>query len=103
MYALEPVRVIDLFPDVRQRGIEVLSGLSEELWNAPTVAAGWSVKDIALHLLGGNIANISRRRDGFAGNFSAFAPAGRSLDEYATLVETLNAWNETWVLAARRL
>jgi uncharacterized protein (TIGR03083 family) len=103
MHALEPVRVLDLFPEVRQRGIEMLSGLSEEQWNAPTVAAGWSVKDIALHLLGGTIANISRRRDGFVGNFGAFVPDGGSLDDYTALVETLNAWNETWVLAARRL
>jgi hypothetical protein len=103
MRFLKPVHTIDLFPEVRRRGVDLMYGFTDVQWNAPTVATGWSVKDIALHLLGGNIANISRRRDGFPGNFATFAPDGESLGDYAAVVETLNAWNETWVLAARRM
>lgn len=33
----------------------------------PTVDPSWTVKDIAAHLLGGDISNLSRRRDGFRG------------------------------------
>lgn len=52
----EPVRVLDL-----------LSGLSEGEWGRPTICAGWSVKDVAGHVLGGDRGNLSVRRDGFRG------------------------------------
>jgi len=103
MRVQEPVLVVDLFPELRERLVALLSGLTDAQWRLPTVCAGWSVKDVALHLLGVNIAQISRRRDGFGESFQAFVPPGRTLDDHATLVETVNAWNEAWVVAARRL
>ena len=99
----EPVMVRELFPELRECLLGLLGGLTEAQWQAPTVCAGWSVHDVALHLLGVTVANISRRRDGYAGNFSTFVPAGAGLDDPDTLVAALNAWNEAWVLAARRI
>ena len=52
---------------------------------------GWDVKDVALHLLGGEISNVSRRRDGVSSG------PGPGED----LVTWLNARNEEWVGAAR--
>jgi uncharacterized protein (TIGR03083 family) len=99
----EPVLVLDRFAEVRERLIALLRGLTDEHWAMPTVCAGWTVHDVALHLLGVNVSNVSRRRDGFGGNFAAFVPPGGDLADERTLATTLNAWNETWVLATRRI
>ncbi|HET9494063.1 MAG TPA: maleylpyruvate isomerase family mycothiol-dependent enzyme [Chloroflexia bacterium] len=90
----EPVLVLDLFDDERAVLISLLSGLSAEEWERPTACAGWSVKDVALHILGGDLGNISRRRDGFAGT----SPAPGE-----DLVTFLNRFNEDWVAVTRRL
>ncbi|HKF56950.1 MAG TPA: hypothetical protein VKJ45_15935, partial [Blastocatellia bacterium] len=59
-----PILVADRFPKLRLSLIEVLSSLSNEEWASPTVAPRWSVKDIGLHLLGGDLGILSRPRDG---------------------------------------
>jgi uncharacterized protein (TIGR03083 family) len=97
----EPVIVIDIFPDERRALLDLLGGLSEEEWRAPTACAGWSVKDVALHILGGDLANLSRRRDGF--DPGLFAAPGVDLSRWENLVGALNRWNEAWVEAARRI
>jgi hypothetical protein len=61
----EPVLVVDLFPVERQHLLQLLAQLREEEWHRPTVCAGWTVKDIALHLLGDDIGRLSRDRDYF--------------------------------------
>jgi uncharacterized protein (TIGR03083 family) len=90
----EPVLVLDLFPQERAALLELLSGLTENEWELPTVCEGWSVKDVALHILGGDLGNISRRRDGF----QSPGPTGGE-----DLVTYINRFNEEWVRAARRL
>jgi uncharacterized protein (TIGR03083 family) len=90
----EPVQVLDLFPEERAALLDLLSGLTEDEWDMPTACAGWSVKDVALHVLGGDLGNMSRRRDGFPG--STLAPG-------EDLVTFINRFNEGWVQAARRL
>ena len=103
MLPAEPIAVVDLFPELRARLLDFLAGLSEEQWRLPTVCAGWSVKDVALHLLGGNVSNLSRRRDGLTDTLSAYAPEGTDLSDHDALVAALNAWNEDWVVATRRM
>ena len=97
MKTLQPVLVTDLFPGERARLLNVLSGLSDDLWRRPTVCPGWSVKDIALHLLGGDIGVLSRKRDGFQGTV-----ASRENSSKAGLVERVNQLNEEWIVATRR-
>lgn len=99
----EPVRVLHLFPELRQGLLTLLRSLDDRDWRRATACAGWSVHDVALHIAGGLLANVSRRRDAHAGNFSGFSPGDRSLDDDQRFIRTLNAWNETWVLAARRI
>src|SRR5260370_40370159 len=65
MREAEPVLVVDLFPVERQHLLQLLAQLREEEWHSPTVCAGWTVKDIALHLLGDDIGRLSRDRDAF--------------------------------------
>lgn len=91
----KPVIVIDLFPEILAGLIELLSGLTTSDWQKPTVCFGWSVKDVALHLLGGEIGNLSRRRDGHTGE--------TSIDGWTELVAFVNKWNNDWVQVARRI
>jgi uncharacterized protein (TIGR03083 family) len=90
----EPVFTADLFGPDRDALLQLLADLAPSDWQRPTACAGWSVHDVALHLLGGDLGNLSRRRDGHR------VPAGRS-DE--PLVALVNRINDEWVAAARRL
>jgi uncharacterized protein (TIGR03083 family) len=90
----EPVMVLELFSEERAALLELLEGLTPAEWEQRTVCAGWSVKDVALHILGGDLGNISRRRDSFS------APASVRTND---LVAFVNGFNEEWVRAARRL
>ncbi len=100
MKPLEPILIVDLFPAERDALLQLLSGLSEEEWRRPTVCAGWSVKDVALHLLGDDIGKLSRGRDAFSG--AAFVAKGDS-DVEAELLAWINQANERWVEATRRI
>jgi uncharacterized protein (TIGR03083 family) len=92
----EPVLTVDLFPKERQQLLALLETLSEEEWSKPTVCKGWSVKDIALHVLGDDIGVLSRKRDGHSS-------ATQQLNSWEELVAFLNDWNERWVESARRI
>ena len=91
----EPVIVTTLFPEIHGELITLLKSLSESDWQKPTVCPNWSVKDVALHLLGGEIGNLSRRRDG---NVSK-----ASINDWSELVTFINDWNQSWVSAANRI
>jgi uncharacterized protein (TIGR03083 family) len=96
MKAPEPILTVHLFPEIRQQLLSLLESLAEQDWLRPTAAKKWDVKDVAAHLLGGDVGNLSRRRD-------KHAAAGRPLANWSELVAFINELNETWVLAARRL
>jgi len=59
------------------------------------VAGSWTVKDVASHLLGGELGILSRRRDGWAPG----APPG----SYRELVALIDGLNRSWVEASQRL
>jgi uncharacterized protein (TIGR03083 family) len=92
----EPIIVADLFPEVLDSLLDLLSGLSPEDWDKPTVCSRWSVKDIATHLLGGQLGILSRRRD-------AYAYSGNPIQKWDELVTLINNLNDIWVRAASRL
>lgn len=92
----EPIIVTNVFPEVLDSLLDLLSGLSAEDWNKPTACVRWSVKDIAAHLLGGQLGILSRKRDGFA--FS-----GDPIQKWEDLVSLINNLNDIWVKAASRL
>jgi uncharacterized protein (TIGR03083 family) len=85
--------VRDLFPSDRGALIDLLGGLSHADWSRPTICTGWDVRDVALHILGGDLSNISRRRDG-----TEVATWGPGEDPGAFLARV----NQEWVEAARR-
>ncbi len=92
---LEPVIVTDLFPDIRLELTHVLESLTDEQWEYPTVCTGWNVRDVALHLLGTRIGLLSGMRDHDGQWFK--------VDDFQELVDLINAQNELWVKAARRI
>jgi len=100
MKALEPVLTLQLFPEERRALLDLLSSLSVPQWHAPTVCPGWSVKDIAAHLLADDLGRLSRGRDRYAAGGLLWTGQG---DFSAALLEYVNEANERWVAATRRL
>lgn len=72
--------------------MQLLQNLGQGQWNVPTACAGWTVKDLAAHLLDGHQRRLSICRDGQHVPF----PGG-------DLGVWLNELNASWVHAARRL
>lgn len=97
MTTLEPIFITDLFYKLDEKLIEVLSNLSDEEWNKQTIAPLWKVKDIAVHLLDGNIRSLSMGRDGY------FGVQPDSINSYQDLLDYLNKLNADWVHALKRM
>ena len=91
------VDTVDLFPKLDAKLIELLRTLTPEDWQKPTLAPQWSVKDVAAHLLDGNLRTLSMLRDGYWGT-----PAPE-INSYRELVEYLNRLNAEWVVAMKRI
>jgi uncharacterized protein (TIGR03083 family) len=89
----DPIIILDLFPEERAELLGVISCLSIEQWHAPTACEGWNVKDVVAHLLGVELAKISRARDGY------YATEPLQDEELGTF---LNRINDEWVVAMRR-
>lgn len=94
MKSPDKIIIVDRFAPLRVHLLTLLAELDEENWARPTAAPGWSVKDVATHLLGGDIAILSGKRDGFRST--------QKVNGYDQLVELVNRLNREWVLAARR-
>jgi hypothetical protein len=92
-----PIKTVHLFPILDQKLIELLKSLSADDWNKPTVARLWTVKDIAAHLLDGNIRTISSAHQHPGDTPSA------PINSYQDLVGYLNGLNATWVQAMKRM
>jgi uncharacterized protein (TIGR03083 family) len=91
--ALLRVDASPLLAPLRSELLTLLAGLSPEEWLLRTSCPGWAVRDVAAHLLGVELGNVSVRRDGWA--------LGPAVDE--DLDAWLNAFNQQWVEAARRI
>lgn len=94
MQPLEPVDVVDLFEPMLNRLLELLRQLSEEEWYRATPCEGWTVKDVALHLLGGDVGQLSLGRD---------KDSSYTLPPGVDFVSRINAQNALWVEATRKI
>ncbi|MRX40668.1 hypothetical protein GJU43_15380 [Flavobacterium sp. LC2016-23] len=92
-----PIQTVQLFPVLDKLLIDLLKSLTHEEWNAQTVAKKWKVKDIASHLLDGNLRGLSISRDHF------FGETPENINSYSDLVDFLNQLNMTWTNATKRL
>ena len=82
-----------LFSQLRAELGALLDGLADDDWGRPTACPGWSVHGVAAHLLGVELGNVSVRRDRW----------GLGPGEGEDLGSWLNAFNQQWVEAARRI
>ncbi len=92
-----PLYLTGLLPKLDGLLIGLLEGLSTSDWELPTLAGAWRIKDVAAHLLDGNLRTLSILRDGYEGE----SPG--QVNSYRDLVDFLNQLNADWVKATRRL
>lgn len=91
------VETAHLFPALHAELVALLRSLDADEWARPTACAGWSVKDVAAHLLDGDLRRLSVQRDGHA------PPPPSSIASYADLVAFIDRLNREWVEVARRV
>jgi uncharacterized protein (TIGR03083 family) len=89
-----PIDVRPLFAEQQAALLALLRQLSAGQWDQPTVCPGWTVKDIAAHVLGDHIGVLSRHRDGYP------AQHPRDGEAFPVFLDRINA---EWVTAARRM
>ncbi len=95
---LSPTLPASLFTPLSDAFVALLRGLTPADWERVTVSARWNVRQIASHVLDGQLRRLSFQRDGW----SPPAP-DRPIGGHEDLVGYLNSLNASWVDATRRL
>jgi len=85
--ALLRVDARPLVPRLRAELAALLTSLTGDDWVQPTACPGWSVHDIALHLLGVELGNVSVRRDRWRQ-----APPREKISTPGSTVSTSSGW-----------
>jgi uncharacterized protein (TIGR03083 family) len=93
---LTPVFTAELFAPLGAELVALLRGLGESDWTRPTVAGAWRVKDVAGHLLDGQLRRLAYGRDAHTGR-------GPASGAYGDVVAFINELNATGVAYAARL
>jgi uncharacterized protein (TIGR03083 family) len=97
MLPLKPVLTAPLFRPLLGELIALLQSLSAGDWNRPTVAGRWRVRDVAAHLLDGDLRRLAACRDGHL-----LSPA-RSIESDRDLSPFINSLNASGVDYGARL
>jgi uncharacterized protein (TIGR03083 family) len=97
MQPVGPTYTVELFPGLHEHLLALLLELAPGDWNKPTACTLWSVRDIAAHMLDGDLRKLSVTRDGY------LASPDREIGSHSDLVAYLNRLNEQFVSASRRL
>lgn len=92
-----PIPTLHLFPKLDQLLLDFLRSLSPADWEKPTIVPLWTIKDIAAHLLDGNLRTLSMSRDQY------FGEKPDPIESYGDLVAYLNRLNAEWVKAFKRV
>ncbi|MEZ4664803.1 MAG: maleylpyruvate isomerase family mycothiol-dependent enzyme [Caldilineaceae bacterium] len=116
MKPVEPIYTVELFPGASRALLDLLGELSDAEWGAPTACAGWTVRDVAAHLLGGNLGRLAAQRaelithkmDGpqWQALFDLMAQTSRTivpLSTFDALVAVINRFNAEWIDVAQSL
>ncbi|WP_158857392.1 maleylpyruvate isomerase N-terminal domain-containing protein [Lunatibacter salilacus] len=91
------IETLHLFPVLDELLISLLSELTDDEWGLQTVAKLWKVKDVAAHLLDGNLRGLSTSRDNY------FGESAGNINSQEDLVKYLNGLNLSWTDALKRL
>jgi uncharacterized protein (TIGR03083 family) len=89
-----PIDVRPLFAGQHAGFVRLLRELDAGAWARPTACPGWSVHDLAAHVLGDHAGRLSMLRD----DFRALGP--RAGEPFPGFIDRIN---DEWVVAARRL
>jgi uncharacterized protein (TIGR03083 family) len=93
---LTPVYTAELFAPLASELVALLRGLGDGDWARPTVAGAWRVRDVAGHLLDGDLRRLSFGRDKHKGR-------GPASPTFADVLAFLNEANATGVSYSARL
>src|SRR3954454_23330074 len=91
------VDVLDLLAPERAELVTLLAGLAPADWDRPTECPAWTVRGVALHVLGDDLSLLARQRD---------AETPSLLTEFSLPTwdgapeNPLDRFNERWVHAA---
>ncbi len=89
-----PVDLRLLFAPQRRSLLALLRSLGVDEWRAPTACEGWTVADVAAHVLGDVLGRLAGARDGWRADRPG---PGERLEAFIDRV------NGAWVVGARRL
>lgn len=92
-----PVDVVPLLLSERAIFVDLLEGLAPQEWDLPTECPAWTVKGIALHVIGDDFSLLSRQRDQATDSLTLWAERLPGVEFRALL----DRFNEDWVDAAR--
>ncbi len=92
------IETAHLYGPLHAELMRLLRSLTPAEWQSSTVCRGWSVQDIAAHILDTQTRILSMGRDGHTPPPPEFEIAG-----WADLVRFLDGLNADWVRAARRM
>ena len=95
---LAPTLAADLFLPLQEKLLAVLRGLPAGAWDLPTSSPRWRVREIAAHILDGQLRRISAQRDGHMA-----PPPAAPIRGYGDLVRFLNDLNAGFVETSLRL
>ncbi len=97
MERMPSISTLHLFSKLDQLLIQLLKSLSPADWQRTSAAPLWTIKDVAAHLLDGNVRTLSISRDGY------FGARPEPINSYQELVGYLNRLNADWVSAMQRV
>jgi uncharacterized protein (TIGR03083 family) len=96
LWDMNPLDVRPTLVEERRDLLALLEALNPEQWCAPTEVPGWTVKDLALHILDDDLGWLSRGRDS--------DPSGRlTIEDPSEFVDALAAKNQRWIDGASGL
>lgn len=96
MKPVEPIYTVELFLPLSRELLSVLKSLQPKDWARSTICSPWTVKDVAAHLLGGNLGRLWNRD-------VALATLDYSPQHYDDLLRLINHNNALWVQAVERI
>jgi uncharacterized protein (TIGR03083 family) len=94
----QPILVANQFPLLLDSLLGILNTLSPEQWELASPCPGWTVADIARHLLADDIGILSRRD-----HYQASNRAQIQLESWQDLVQLIDTQNAAWVETTRRI
>lgn len=97
---LAPPRMVLPLAEIRRVDdelVRLLDGLDRDAWSRPA-STSWTVREVAAHLLDGNLRRLSLDRDGFVPELAP--PQSGGFGDVRHFLDRLNA---DWIRAAKRL